>query len=104
MLEINHSWTSTGGSGGLDPVRVAAGAQYSALYVQASTIATTNSFTFQTAPQSTGPWASEGSTSVSADANGGSMNVLRLTGPYEWMRPYFPTKSTGAYIVRLIGV
>lgn len=102
-LEVNHYWSHNGDSGGLTPVRVDGMATYSALYVQASTIATTMSFQFQTAPQSTGPWASEGSTSVSATANAGAQDVLRLTGPYEWMRPYFPTKSSGTFTIRLIG-
>ena len=104
ILEINHGWTFNGDSGGLAAVQVAGGALHSALYVQASTVATTNSVQFQTSPQSTGPWVTEASTSLSATANAGSMDVLRLTGPYQWMRPYFPTKSTGAYIVRLIAV
>jgi hypothetical protein len=104
MLEINHQWTHNGDSGGLAAVQVQGGVRWSALYVQASTIATTMSFQLQTAPQSTGPWVTEGSTSVSATATAGSQDVLRLVGPYQFLRPYFPTKSSGTYTVRLIGV
>jgi len=103
-LEINHNWTHDGTSGGLTPVQVQGAALHSALYLQCSTIATTFSYQFQTAPQSTGPWVVEASTAASATASATSQDVLRLTGPYEWMRPYFVTKSTGTHIVRLIGV
>lgn len=102
MLEINHTWTTDGSSGGLTPVSLAYGAKYSALYLQCSTIASTFSFAFQTGPSTSGPWVTEASTSASASSLTGSQDVLRLTGPYLAMRPYFPTKSTGTHIVRLI--
>ena len=102
MLEIDHTWTSTGSTATWNtPVYLAGAALESALYVQASTIATTNSFQFQTAISSGGPWVAELSTAISADGNGGSLNVLRLTGPYLWMRPVTKTTSTGTYTVKL---
>ena len=104
MLEVLATWTSTGGSGGLTPVQVRAGVWHSALTVEASTIATTNSFQFQTGLSSAGPWYAEGSTSIGATANVSAATVIRVTGPWEWMRPYFPTTSTGTYTIRLIGV
>lgn len=104
ILETNHGWTHTGDSGGLTAVEVASAAIHSALYVQSSTIASTMSVQFQTSINSTGPWTTEASTSISATANAGALDVLRVTGPYQWMRPYFPTKSTGTYVVRLIAV
>ena len=102
MFELNHVWTFDGTSGGLTPVEVQFPPTESALFVQNSTIATTNSFSFQTAQASSGPWFTEASTSVSTLA--AAQTVLRVTGPYLWMRPYFPTKSTGAYTVRLLAV
>ena len=104
MLEINHFWASDGSSGGLTPVEVQGGALYSALYLQCSTINSTFSFDFQTAPSSAGPWVTEASTSASASSLAASQDVLRLTGPYQWMRPYFRSKSTGTHVVRLIAV
>lgn len=104
ILEINHNWTTDGSSGALTAVEVASAAIHSALYLQCSTIASTFSYAFQTAPSSAGPWVTEASTSASATAAATSQDVLRLTGPYQWMRPYFVTKSTGTHIVRLIAV
>lgn len=103
-LEINHNWTTDGSSGGLTPVQVQSAAIHSALYLQCSTIASTFSYQFQTAPTSAGPWVIEASTAAQATASATSQDVLRVTGPYEWMRPYFVTKSTGTHILRLIGV
>lgn len=101
MFEINQTWTSTGSSGGLTAVYLAAGAIESVLMVQYSTIATTQSVSFQTAQQSSGPWFTEASTGLST-ASGGQV-ALRVTGPYLWMRPYIHTASTGTYTFRLIG-
>jgi hypothetical protein len=103
LLEINHTWTSTGGtSGGLTPVYLDFGASQSALYISHSTLATTNSVSLQSAPASTGPWAIEASTGLSSGAS--TTVVLRLTGPYGWARPYLHTVSTGDYTIRLVGV
>lgn len=102
MIEINHVWTSTGSSGGLDPVQVRFGVVESVLHVQFSTLATTNSVSFQTAQESTGPWFTEGSTSISTALAG--QVALRITGPYTWMRPFLHTASSGAYQLRLTGV
>lgn len=100
MLEISYKWTSTGSSGGLSPVRLAAGALESVLYVQFSTLATTNSISFQTAPNSSGPWVNEATASLSTAVS--SAAAIRVTGAYEWMRPYIHTASTGAYTFRLV--
>jgi hypothetical protein len=102
VLEVNFVWTSTGSSGGLTAVSVQAGAQQSVLYCEFSTLATTNSVSFQTAPTSSGPWFTEASTTISTTA-GSSVVAMRLTGPYLWMRPYIHTASTGTYTFRLIG-
>lgn len=102
MLEINNVWTSTGSSGGLTAVELRFGAVESILTLQHSTLATTTSFSFQTAQESSGPWFTEGSTAVSTGAAG--QVVLRVTGPYTWMRPFLHTASTGALQFRLVAV
>ena len=100
MFEVNFVWNSSGSSGGLAAVSVQAGAQQSVLYCEFSTLATTQSVSFQTAQNSSGPWFVEGSTSISTGAVG--VVALRVTGPYIWMRPYLNTASTGTYILRLL--
>lgn len=102
MFEVNKVWTSSGSTAALDPVQLQFAAANSALYVQNSTIGTTNSVQFQTAQESTGPWFTETSTGLNGDANVKGQTVLRLTGPYLWMRPQLKTISTGTYILRLI--
>ena len=104
ILEINHLWNWDGSSGAIGSIEVQGAALHSALYVQASTIATTGSFQLQTAPSSAGPWFTEASTSISATASATSQDALRLTGPYQWLRAYSITKSTGTHVVRLIAV
>ena len=101
MLELNHTWTSTGSTAALTTVFVRDVVSESALYVQFSTLATTNSVEFQTAQESTGPWFTEGSTAISSALAG--QVVLRVTGPYLYMRPQLKTASTGSYTIRLIG-
>jgi hypothetical protein len=101
MLEINHAWTSTGSSGGLEPVYLDFPPMTSVLMIQMSTIATTQSISFQTAQSSGGPWVNEATASVSTTAS--SANNIRVTGPYTWMRPYIHTASTGTYAFRLLG-
>lgn len=102
QLEIDHAWTSTGSSGGLTPVYLAAGCDLSALTINCSTLASTQSVSFQTASESTGPWFTEASTSLSTAL--AQSVVLRVTGPYKWMRPYLHSASTGTYNLRLTAV
>lgn len=102
MIEVNHTWTSTGSTAAFTPVHIPFGCSESALYVQFSTLATTNTVEFQTAQESTGPWAVEASTSISTAASG--QILLRVTGPFVYMRPNLKTVSTGSYTLRLIGV
>lgn len=105
LLEANYAWNWDGSSGAITPaVEVGCGALYSAMYVQCSTIASTLSVQFQTAPSSAGPWFTEGASTVSATASATSQDVFRLTGPYQWMRPYSITKSTGTHVIRLFAV
>lgn len=103
MFEVNHYWSTDGASsGGLTAYEVQAGVVQSVLYCQFSTLATTNTFEFQTAISSGGPWFTEGSTSISTALNG--LGALRVTGPYTWVRPYLKTVSTGNYTFKLIGI
>jgi len=105
VLEISHTWTSTGSTSGWNtPVYLDFPTAELSLYCQASTLATTNSFQLQTAISSGGPWVMEASTSISATANAESLDVLRLTGPTGWVRPVTKTASTGMYTLKLIGV
>lgn len=104
QLEIDYVWTSTGTSGGLTPVYLAAGCDLSVLYVECSTIASTQSVQFQTAQNSSGPWFSEGSTSLAISATATQAAALRVSGPYKWMRPYINSASTGTYNFRLVAV
>ena len=102
MLEHDFAWDSTGSSGALSEVTIPFPPTHSVLYVQHSTLATTNSVSFQTAQQSSGPWFNEASTQLSTAVS--TQFALRLTGPYAIMRPYLHTASTGTYRLRLLAV
>lgn len=101
MLEVDFTWSSTGTSGGLAAVHVQAAVRDSVLYCHHSTLASTQSFGFQTAIASTGPWYTEGTGAVSTALNG--LVAVRVTGPYVFMRPYLNSASTGTYTFRLLG-
>lgn len=104
MLELAHSWTSTGSSGAIgSPVKVDFGPVETMVSVSHSTLATTQSWSFQTAQESTGPWFTEGSTTISTTVGAGN-SVMRFTGPFAWGRVYLNTASTGTYTVKLLGV
>ena len=103
-LIVKQGWVSTGSSGGLAAIHVPCQPSYSVLYVDHSTIATTQSFSLQSAKESSGPWLNEASTSISTTA-GSTRNALRVTGPLgPWVRPYFHTASTGTYNLEFLGV
>ena len=102
MLEINVLWTSTGSSGGLESVHVSGTPMASVLTIQHSTLASTQSISFQIGQASTGPWVNEATASQSTAVS--TASAIRVTGPYKWMRPYFHSASTGTYTLRLIGV
>lgn len=103
MFEIEHTWASTGDTGALTAIEVPFPAMESVLYVEHSTLATSNSFEFQTAQKSSGPWFTEASTAMGATAVV-AQQALRVSGPYRWMRPQLKTASTGTYNIRLIAV
>ena len=101
---VDQGWTSTGSSGALAAIEIKSPPSQSVLYCECSTIASTQSFAFQTAAHSSGPWVTELSTSVPATGAVTGAAVLRLTGPYGYVRPYLNSASTGDYSFRLIGV
>lgn len=101
MLEVDFKWTSTGSSGGLTAIYVGGWCLESVLKVSHSTLATTNSISFQTAGESSGPWVIEATGTASTAAS--SAFAIRVTGPYRWMRPYIHTASTGDYTFHLTG-
>ena len=76
----------------------------SAMYGIFSTINATNSYRVETAQESTGPWFSEGSTSVAINASTGVTTVIRFTGPYVYVQPYLQSASTGTITFTLVGV
>jgi len=102
FLEVNHTWTSTGSSGGLTPVQIYIPPTNSVLYCQHSTLASTQSYSLQTAQSSAGPWFTEASTSLSTAV--AALVALRVSGPFIWARPYLHSASTGDYVFRLVGV
>lgn len=102
MLEIKHTWTSTGSSGGLTPAEVRFGAVESVMYIQNSTLASTQSISFQTAISSGGPWVTEATSTISTGV--ASADRLRVTGPFHWVRPFIHSASTGTYTITLTGV
>ncbi|MGE0444508.1 MAG: hypothetical protein AB7P99_04715 [Vicinamibacterales bacterium] len=104
MLEYRKTWTSTGSSGGLTAVDAGGMMTHSVLLCQASTLASTQSFSYQIAQASSGPWLTEQSTSIGATASVGAQAALRITGPYTWFRPYLNSASTGTYQFTLVAV
>ena len=108
MLEHDFVWavdrTASSVGSTFAAVRVPFPPIESALYLSASTLASTQSFAFQTAQQSSGPWATENSTVIAADGSSASQARIRVTGPYRWMRPILNSVSTGTYTFRLIAV
>ena len=107
MLEYRKVWTSAGSSGGaLAMTAVDAGGlmTHSVLLCQASTLASTQSFSYQIAQASTGPWLTEASTSIAASSVTGAQAALRITGPYTWFRPVLNSASTGTYQFTLVAV
>lgn len=77
---------------------------HSVLFCQSSTLASTQSFSFQTAQESTGPWVIEASTAIAANGSSASAAVLRVIGPYKWFRPVLNSASTGTYTLTFLAV
>lgn len=103
-LEINHVWTSTGSSGAVGtPVEVKWPTMENVVTVQFSTLASTQSWSVQLAQDSTGPWFTQASTSISTGIS--DQIALRWTGPWiGWARVYLNSASTGTYQFRFMGL
>jgi Zn-dependent M28 family amino/carboxypeptidase len=104
MILLNQKWHSTGSSG---PVASAIFLQSPvrdiALFINHSTLASTQSCSLQSAIESTGPWFVEGSTQIAA-ANASTGFKLAAQGPTgNWIRVYLHSNSTGDYDFQLVG-
>lgn len=99
---VNPTESSIGST--FTPIHIPFPPTHSVLYCQASTLASTQSFAFQTAPESSGPWVTEASTVIAANGSSASIALLRVTGPYPYMRPVLNSASTGTYRFRLFAV
>jgi hypothetical protein len=104
MSLLDQSFSPDGSSGPTAAIKVHSPPSYTAMYVQCSTLASTQSFEFQTAIESTGPWFVEGSTALAATNSVSAAAVLRLTGPYGYVRANLKTNSTGTYLIRILAV
>jgi hypothetical protein len=103
MLELAHTWTSTGSSGGLTAVEVRWPLTEATISLQVSTLASTQSWSVQTAHESTGPWYNLMTGAVSTGAS--TAYALSNTGPVAgFVRVYLHSASTGAYQFKLLGV
>lgn len=97
MRELDQPWSFTGTSGGGAAVEIHGNVTESAWYFNTGA-ASTATVSVQSGPTSTGPWITEASTTLSTAA----ATVLRVTGPFAWVRPF--NNSTGVVTVRVIGV
>lgn len=114
MLTIKQAWivdrSAAAGPPTLASVEIGDNVKRAVLYVDHSTLATTNSFSLQSAQASTGPWVIDGSTFTAAAAaiaaaTGSTNLTIRVSGPIgPWVRPVINTASSGGYDFLLIGV
>lgn len=98
MLEFRQRWSSVATSGGQAAIKVTGDVLQSAWYFTASTGESTATGIVQSAESSGGPWYDE---AASTELSSGITVVLRVPGPFEWVRPW--CGSTGI-TVRAIGV
>ena len=104
MLIIKQVWTfSTAAFTGAAVELPCENVSQSVVYFRCSTLATTQSFNFESAQNSTGPWVTEASTAVPVNT---STNFgMRITGPVgPFVRPRILTASSGDYLATFIGV
>lgn len=55
----------------------------------------------QTAPESTGPWAS---LLAAANLSTSAYQVQQMAGPLDWLAPYVTAKTTGVLVITADGV
>jgi len=94
--EFDVTWAFTSSGGGA-AVQITGTVTDAAFFCQTGP-ASTATVSIQSALESTGRWATEASTSLST----GAATVLRVSGPFLWLRPH--NNSTGVMTVRGIGV
>lgn len=97
-LEIDQTWAFT--SSGAGTAINCLGSVTQAACWGVSNGTSTATFALQSAISSGGPWATEGSTTLSTSGAA----VFRVAGPFAWVRPYMTAMSTGGVTVRFIGV
>lgn len=100
VRQVEQTWTAAAAAstGGLDGIAVLGDVLEWVCYMQSGAGCTATG-SFQTAPSTAGPWATEASTDVSAS----EAAVFRGSGPIRAARPYVVAKSTGALTFTLIG-
>ena len=107
MNTINQAWIVNGtvSSGALTALEVPGeNIAQAVVYVDFSTLATTQSFQFQSAQDSTGPWFVEAST-VMPTGNVSTRFGMRIQGPIApFVRPRLLTNATGNYNIMFVGV
>ena len=104
MLIIKQVWTfSTAAFTGATVELGSENVSQSVVYFRCSTLATTQSFNFESAQASTGPWVTDASTAVAANVS--TNFAMRITGPVgPFVRPRILTASSGDYLATFIGV
>jgi len=105
-LIFKQVWTSTGSSGPIgNAVKCSHGVQNITAYLAHSSLgANSQTFLFQTAMESSGPWFTEGST-VCSSGNVSTTFRLQITGPVApWIRGFLSSGSTGNFTLLAIGM
>ena len=105
MLTIKQGWASTGSSGALAVIQVQNSENFTqgVVFLDCSTLATSQSFNLESAQESTGPWFTETSTVISTAIS--TNFAMRFAGPIgPFVRPRLLTSATGFYDVLLVGV
>lgn len=97
MPEFKQTWSSLATSGGQSAIHSAEAIE-SVWYFQASSGVSTATVRVQSALSSGGPWFDDASNTA---LTSGTLGVLRVTGPFAWVRPW--ANSTGITI-RAVGV
>jgi len=100
VAEIDQSWISSGGTGGMTPVQIYNSVIEWAFYAEKDN--STITVSLQSAQNSTGPWVTEGSTTTNSTA--AEQFVMRGDGAMPWVRPYITARTnTNTINFRLIG-
>lgn len=107
-LLVKQTWTvdrSAAAASGVmaSAIEVPLGMAYASIYLDCSTLTSTQSFNFESAQESTGPWFIEKSTAIAVNTSTRFlMNVVGPVGP--WVRARLLSASSGTYHVLFLGV